>query len=60
MVVTGKNHVISFGSATRTIRIPYTREWGDLYLEVGLVEKDADVVANDDRHLTLLTASATN
>src|SRR5690606_7264505 len=29
-VVTGKNHVISFGSATQTIRIPYTSEWGEL------------------------------
>jgi chemotaxis protein CheX len=38
-VITGKNHVIQFGSSTRTICIPYTCEWGELSLEVGLVEK---------------------
>ena len=39
-VITGKNHVISFGSATQTIRIPYTCAWGELMLEVGLVENE--------------------
>ena len=39
-VVTGKNHIISFGSATQTIRIPFACQWGDFILEVGLVEND--------------------
>jgi chemotaxis protein CheX len=38
-VVTGKNHIISFGSATRTIRIPFSCEWGEFTLEVGLVDE---------------------
>jgi chemotaxis protein CheX len=33
-VITGKNHVISFGSATQTLAIPFTCEWGG----IGLVE----------------------
>lgn len=37
-VITGKNHVISFGSATQTLAIPFSCEWGGLVLEVGLVE----------------------
>jgi chemotaxis protein CheX len=37
-VVTGKNHVISFGSAAQTICIPYSCAWGEFTLEVGLVE----------------------
>lgn len=37
-VITGKNHVISFGSATQTLAIPFTCEWGGVILEVGLVE----------------------
>ncbi|RIK71009.1 MAG: chemotaxis protein CheX [Planctomycetota bacterium] len=39
-VITGKNHIVSFGSATQTIRIPYSCEWGDMVLEVGLIEHD--------------------
>lgn len=39
-VITGKNHIVSFGSATQTIRIPYSCPWGDMVLEVGLVEQD--------------------
>jgi chemotaxis protein CheX len=38
-VITGKNHVIQFGSSAQTICIPYTCEWGQLSLEVGLVEQ---------------------
>ena len=38
-VITGKNHVIQFGSSTQTICIPYSCEWGELSLEVGLVEQ---------------------
>jgi chemotaxis protein CheX len=37
-VITGKNHVISFGSVTQTLAIPFTCEWGGVVLEVGLVE----------------------
>lgn len=37
-VITGKNHVISFGSATQTLAIPFTCAWGGIVLEVGLVE----------------------
>jgi chemotaxis protein CheX len=40
-VITGKNHVIKFGSTAQTICIPYTCEWGQLSLEVGLVEEPA-------------------
>ena len=40
-VVTGKNHVISFGSALQTILIPYSCEWGNFTLQVGLVEQEA-------------------
>jgi chemotaxis protein CheX len=39
-VVTGKNHIISFGSAAQTIRIPFVCGWGDFILEVGLVEHE--------------------
>lgn len=38
-VITGKNHIISFGSATQTLSIPFTCEWGGVVLEVGLVEE---------------------
>lgn len=38
-VVTGKNHVISYGSSAQTISIPYTCEWGSLSVEVGIVDK---------------------
>ena len=37
-VITGKNHVITFGSAAQTICIPYSCEWGELSVEVGLAE----------------------
>ena len=38
-VITGKNHVIQFGSSAQTICIPYVCEWGQLSLEVGLLEQ---------------------
>jgi chemotaxis protein CheX len=38
-VITGKNHVISFGSATQTLAIPFTCDWGGLVVEVGLVDE---------------------
>lgn len=44
-VITGKNHIIRFGSAAQTICIPYTCEWGDISLEVGLVEDAVGAVA---------------
>jgi chemotaxis protein CheX len=47
-VITGKNHVIQFGSSAQTICIPYTSEWGELSLEVGLMEdsmRKANVLA---------------
>lgn len=40
-VITGKNHMISFGSSAQTICIPYTCEWGELSIEVGLMENSA-------------------
>lgn len=39
-VITGKNHVINFGSAAQTICIPYTCPWGELTVEVGLVDRE--------------------
>jgi chemotaxis protein CheX len=39
-VITGKKHVISFGSATQIIRIPYACQWGEMVVEVGLVEHE--------------------
>ena len=35
-VITGKNHVIRFGSGAQTICVPYSCKWGDLSVEVGL------------------------
>lgn len=37
-VITGKNHMVRFGSNAQTICIPYTCPWGELSVEVGLVE----------------------
>jgi hypothetical protein len=51
-VITGKNHVISFGSATQTLAIPFTCEWGGAVLEVGLVE------GREAREESLLAAGA--
>jgi chemotaxis protein CheX len=38
-VITGKDHMIRFGSLAQTISIPYSCEWGDLTVEVGLIEE---------------------
>lgn len=38
-VITGKGHTVKFGSSTSTICIPFTCKWGDLTVEVGLVEE---------------------
>ena len=35
-VITGKNHVIRFGSTAQTICIPYSCPWGQISVEVGL------------------------
>ena len=48
-VITGKNHVIQFGSSARTICIPYACEWGQLSLEVGLVENCEPAKQHADR-----------
>jgi chemotaxis protein CheX len=39
-VITGQNHTIRFGSAAKTICVPYTCPWGELTVEVGLVEEE--------------------
>ncbi len=39
-VITGHNHTIRFGSTAKTICIPYSCQWGDLSVEVGLEEED--------------------
>ena len=44
-VITGKNHVIRFGSLAQTISIPYSCEWGELTVEVGLIEEEANGAA---------------
>lgn len=45
-VITGKNHCITFGSTAQTICIPYTCDWGELSVEVGIVEQPAAVAAS--------------
>lgn len=49
-VITGKNHTIRFGSNAQTICIPYTSPWGELSVEVGLVEAperpESEVILN--------------
>lgn len=44
-VITGKNHVIRFGSLAQTISIPYSCAWGELTVEVGLIEEDEAAAA---------------
>lgn len=44
-VITGNNHVIRFGSLAQTISIPYSCEWGNLTVEVGLIEEEAAAAA---------------
>jgi len=39
-VITGHNHTIRFGSSASTICIPYSCRWGELSVEVGLVDED--------------------
>ena len=39
-VITGRNHVINFGSAAQTICVPYSCPWGHLTVEVGLVDPE--------------------
>ena len=40
-VVTGANHVVRFPSNVTPICVPFTTEWGDLALEVGLAPTPA-------------------
>lgn len=39
-VITGHNHTIRFGSTAQTICIPYSCRWGELSVEVGLVDEE--------------------
>lgn len=39
-VITGKNHVITFGSRVRPVCIPFESQWGPLTVEVGLLERE--------------------
>ena len=39
-VISGKNHTISFGDIVNTIGIPFTCDWGQLTVEVGLTEAE--------------------
>ncbi len=38
-VVVGRNHTIDFGSVLRKISIPYVCPWGELTVDVGLLER---------------------
>lgn len=38
-VITGTQHTIKFGSAAKTICIPFSCDWGALSVEVGLAEQ---------------------
>lgn len=40
-VISGANHLISFGSRVRPVLIPFTTAWGEFSVEVGFVECDA-------------------
>lgn len=39
-VITGQNHTIRFGSGAKTICVPYSCPWGELTVEVGLVDEE--------------------
>jgi chemotaxis protein CheX len=39
-VITGQNHTIRFGSGAKTICVPYSCAWGELTVEVGLVDAE--------------------
>ncbi len=42
-VITGKNHCVEFPTKVTPICIPFTSAWGDVTVEVGLREVQADV-----------------
>ncbi len=42
-VITGKNHCVEFPTKVTPICIPFTAAWGDVTVEVGLREVQADV-----------------
>ena len=43
-VVTGKHHFVGFPSEVSPVCIPFDCEWGNVTVEVGLVEKPAEVL----------------
>ncbi len=45
-VITGKNHCVEFPTKVTPICIPFTSAWGDVTVEVGLLEVDAGASAN--------------
>ncbi len=40
-VITGSNHVVRFPKDIPTLCVPFDTQWGDLMLEVGLVETNS-------------------
>ncbi len=44
-VITGKNHSVGFPSEVTPVCIPFHCEWGDVTVEVGLLEQPAEVLA---------------
>ena len=40
-VISGANHVVSFGSQVRPVFLPFTTPWGEFSVEVGFVECNA-------------------
>jgi chemotaxis protein CheX len=58
-VITGKNHTIRFGSNAQTICIPYSCAWGELSIEVGLVEapERAEGKATSERETVALAGA---
>lgn len=44
-VITGKNHYVGFPSEIAAVCIPFHCEWGDVTVEVGLVEQPVEVLA---------------
>ena len=44
-IITGKTHCVKFPSNVEPISIPFHCQWGEVVLEVGLVEQPAEVLA---------------
>ena len=47
-VITGKNHLVGFPSEMKPVCIPFHCEWGDVTVEVGLVEQPTEVLVPAD------------